>query len=226
MATPRRPRQTNPSGRSTIRSTPLPRYQPPTHPLKPNAQRAFHELPRSHRIDGLQTHLSQAINSLTAAAGDINDRSQNKIANHQKRKARRQARDGVAPGGDGDGDGDEDENGSDRAVEEMRENVAGLTAELEQRVRKIVDARAAVENVATVLRDLDANLSSNGQGTMAPTQSTLGASQLREKRRRPNVNLSDEEEEEEPGPMGPLGGFKQKIDKFHSEYENLSMRHR
>lgn len=155
---------------------------------------------------------------MTAAAGDINDRSQQKTANHLKRKARRQARDGV--------DGDEDENDRDRAVKEMQENVAELTAELEQRVRKIVDARAAVENVTTVLRELDANLSS-GQGAIAPTQSTLGASQLREKRRRPNVNLSDEEDEdEEPNAMGPLGVFKQKIDKFHSEYENSSMRYR
>lgn len=218
MAPPRRPRQTDPSSRSTARSTPLPSYQPPSHPLNTNAQRALHELPRSHRVDGLQTHLAQAINNLTAAAGDINDRSQQKLADHQKRKARRLARDGVGP--------DEDENDRDRAVEEMRENAAELTAELEQRVRKIVDAKAAVENVTTVLRELDANLS-NGQGVVAPTQSTLGASQLRENGRRPNVNLSDEEDEaEELSPAGPLGVLKQKIDKFHSEYENTSMRHR
>lgn len=222
MAPPRRPRQTDSSARSTVRFTPLPRYQPPSHPLNANAQRALHELPRSHRVDGLETHLSQAINNLTAAAGDINDRSQQKIANNQKRKARRQARDGVAPGREGD----EDEDDRDRAVEEMRENVAELTAELEQRVRKIIDARAAVENVTSVLRELDTNLS-NGQGVIAPTQSTLGASQLREKRRRPNVNLSDEEDDgEESNSMGPLGVFRQKIESFHTEYEGSSMRHR
>lgn len=217
MAPPRRPRQTDPSSRPTARSTPLPRYQPPSHPLNATAQRALHDLPRSHRVDGLQTHLVQAINNLTAAAGDINDRSQQKIANHQKRKARRLARDGVAP--------DEEDNDGDRAVEEMRDNVAELTADLEQRVRKIVDAKAAVENVTMVLRELDTNLS-NGQGVIAPTQSTLGASQLREKRPRPNVDLSDEDEDEEPISVGPLGVFRQKIDNFRSEYENSSMRHR
>lgn len=223
MAPPKRPRQTDPSSRPTTRSTPLPPYQPPAHPLNVNAQRALHELPRSHRVDGLQTHLAQAINNLTAAAGDVNDRSQQKVADHQKRKARRRvARDGVSP------DEDEEEDDRDRAVEEMRENAAGLTAELEQRVRKIVDAKAAVENVTVVLRELDANLS-NGQGVVAPTQSTLGASQLREKRRRPNVNLSDdveEEEDEATSPTGPLGLFKKKIGSFNSEYENSSMRHR
>ena len=237
MAPPRRSRQTDPSsgGESiTARLTPLPPYQPPAHPLNAHAQRALHELPRSHRLDGLQTHLAQAINNLTAAAGDINDRSQQKIVNHQKRKARRQQQQQQAHDG-GVGPGDEAESDDrDRAVEEMRENVAKLTAEMEQRVRKIVDARASVENVSTVLRELDANLS-NGQGVIAPTQSTLGASQLRgEKRhRRANVDLSDEEDEEEveeeephPNPTGPLGVFKQKIDRFHSEYENSSMRHR
>ena len=218
MAPPRRPRQTDPSSRTTVRFTSLPPYQPPAHPLNTNAQRALHDLPRSHRVDGLKTHLTQAINSLTAAAGDINDRSQHKSANHQKRKARRLARDDVGP--------DEEENDTDHAVDKLQESVAELTAALEQRVRKIVDAKAAVENVTTVLRELDSNLS-NAQGVIAPTQSTLGASQLREKRRRPNVDLSDEEDEaEQSSPRGPLGAFKHKIDNFHSEYENSSKRHR
>lgn len=128
---------------------------------------------------------------------------------------------------DGIGAEEEEGNKADRAVEELRGNVEEMTAELERRVRKIVDAKAAVENVATVLRELDVNLSS-GQGVVAPTQSTLGASQLREKRRRPNVDLSDEEDEvgETANSMGPLGVFKRKIDGFRSEYENSSMRHR
>ena len=165
---------------------------------------------------------------MTAVAGDINERSQQKIATHRKRKARRQARnEGQVPGNDGADE--EQQNDSDRAVEKMRDNVAEMTADLEQRIRQVVDAKVAVDNVATVLRELDANLSSNGQGMIAPTQSTLGASQLRDiRRRRPNVDLSDadEDENEDASRGGLLGKFKQKVDNFHSEYENLSMRHR
>lgn len=108
----------------------------------------------------------------------------------------------------------------------MHDKVEEMTVDLELRVRKIVDARAAVENVTMVLKELDANLT-NGQGAIMPTQSTLGASQLREKRRRVNVDLSDDEAgDEDTGPTAPLGVFKQKVDIFHSEYENSSLRHR
>jgi mRNA (guanine-N7-)-methyltransferase len=226
MATPGRRRQLNPPNPSTSRPTPLPTYQPQIHPLHPNAQRDLRELPRAHRLDGLQNHLTQAINNLTAAAGDINDRSQRKTTYHEKRKARRQARDGVA-GAEG-----EDVNDIDGAVEEMRVHVAEMTQDLEQRIRKIVDAKAAVEAAATALKELDTNLS-NGRGTIAPTQSTLGASQLREKQRRANVDLSDDEDEGEiegedevTGSRGPLGVLKRKMMDFQSEYENSSMRHR
>ncbi len=229
MATSGRRRQLNsshPSNPSTSRPAPLPIYQPQIHPLHPNAQRDLRELPRAHRLDGLQNHLNQAINNLTAAAGDINDRSQQRITNHEKRKARRQARDGVTAG-----EG-EDVNDIDGAVEEMRVQVAEMTQDLEQRIRKIVDAKAAVEAAATALKELDTNLS-NGRGTIAPTQSTLGASQLRDKRRRANVDLSDDEDEGEnegedeiTGSTGPLGVLKRKMTDFQSEYENSSMRHR
>lgn len=237
MSTSRGPRQSNVLHRSINRSTstPLPPYQPPAHPLNVNAQRALHNLPRTHRVDGLQTHLSQAITSLTAAAGDINDRSQQRIASHQKRKARREGREGGPDGPGGAQGAEEDElNESNRAAEQMQETVAEMTADLEQLVRKIVDAKANVDHTTTVLSEIDANVSSNGQGIVAPTQSTLGASQLREKkRRRPHVDLSDEEEEEDgdegtlaAGPAGPLNVFKRKTAEFASEYENSSMRNR
>lgn len=108
----------------------------------------------------------------------------------------------------------------------MRGKVVEMTADLELRVRKIVDARAAVENVAMVLKELDANLT-NGQGAIVPTQSTLGASQLRQKRRRANADLSDDEDgNEDVDPTGPLVVFQQKVDNFYSEYDDSSLRHR
>lgn len=107
----------------------------------------------------------------------------------------------------------------------MRGNVTKMTTELEQRIRKIVTAKTVVKNVANVLREFDANLS-NGQGTIALTQSMFGASQLREKQRRSNVNLSDEEDKKSRSTARPLRVFKQKINNFHFEYENSFMRYR
>lgn len=50
----------------------------------------------------------------------------------------------------------------------MRKNVADFTTELKLRVRKIIDAKAAMDNVTTVLKKLDVNLS-NDQSVIALT---------------------------------------------------------
>lgn len=214
MAPSGRQRNSGVANRLSHAPTSLPPYKTPSNPLDQNAQRALHDLPKTHRLDGLMLHLSNVNESLTQAAGDVNYRYLRKSVAHQKRKARRQENDEV----------DDDD---DQALEEMRSNVEGMTTRLEEGVRKIIDAKAAVEGIQSALKELHTNVVSS-QGVVQPSQNTLGTSQPTQKRRRRAVELSDDDSksEEDSNQFQPLGHFKRKITEFTSEYENLSMRNR
>lgn len=226
MVSTARSRKSGTAVTSSRGSATLPRYQPPSNPLSADAQRALHELPRTHRLDGLKKHLQQATSLLTDVAGDVNDRYQKKFEAQQKRNARRQGNKEAAAGEDRDGE---------HALEELRGIVEGMTDNLEASMRKMIDAKAAVETIEVVLQDLSENVAS-GRGAVIPTQSTLGASQFRQKRRRrrgsgsasaqsESEELVGEEDSSQPQPQ-PLGTLKRKMTQHYSDYGNLSMSHR
>lgn len=194
--------------------TPLPPYQPPTNPLNPDAQRALNEIPRTHRLDGLKKHLQQATHSLTTVAGDVNDRYYKKLEAHRKHKARRQERN------------EEDDEASERVLEEMRVTVDEMTGSLEESVRKMIDAKAAVEGIEVALRDISANVASGG-GAVVPTQSTLGASQFRQSKRQRDPDADGEDSDDQgSNQTHPMGLLKRKMTEYNSNYQNLSMRHK
>ena len=192
---------------------PLPPYQPLANPLTPDLQRALNELPRTHRLDGLKKHLAQATQSLTTVAGDVNDRYYKKLEAHRKHKARRQGKD------------EEEDEASERALEEMRVMVDEMTSSLEQSLRKAIDAKVVLDRVEVALREISANISS-GAGAVVPTQSTLGASQFRQRKRQRDADSEGEDsnDQEDANPAHPLGLIKRKMMEHNSNYENLSMR--
>lgn len=205
------------SGTATTSSngpTPLPPYQPPTNPLTPGAQRALNELHRTHRLDGLRKHLLQATYSLTTVAGDVNDRYYKKLEVHRRHKARIQDKK----------EGDDDD-ASGEALQEMRGMVDKMTGSLEESIRKTIDAKAAVDGIEVVLKELSANISAGG-GAVVSTQSTLGASQLRQTKRQrdPDSDNEDSDGQEDLNPAHPLGMLKRKMTEYNSNYQNLSMR--
>lgn len=214
MVLSKRSRNSAISSRPSSKSTSLPPYQAPAHPLNQDAQRAFRELPKNHRLDGLISHLSNAGEHLTQVAGDLNYRHLRHATAHQKRKARRQGNDEAC---------EED----DQALEEMQSNVDEMTAKFEEGVRRIIDAKVAVESVQIALKEIHTNVASS-QAAVQPSQSTHSISQPRQKRHRPAVDSSDEESgaEEVSDQSQPLGVFKGKITKYNSEYENLSVQNR
>ena len=221
MASAGRSRKSGTAANSSHGPTPLPRYQPPSNPLSADAQRALRELPRTHRLDGLKKHLSQATSHLTDVAGDVNDRYQKKLEAQQKRNARKQGN-GEAPAG-------EHQDG-DSALEKLRSTVDGMTGNLEASVRKMIDSKAAVEAIEAALQDLSENVA-NGSGAVVPTQSTLGASQFRQRRRRRGSGSENEQSDSEEQGKGssqphPLGVLKRKMTQHHVDYEKLSMRHK
>lgn len=214
MAPSGRGRRSGTTVTSSNRPTPLPPYQPPTNPLNPDAQRALNEIPRTHRLDGLKKHLQQATHSLTTVAGDVNDRYYKKLEALRKHKARRQERN------------EEDDEASERVLEEMRVTVDEMTGSLEESVRKMIDAKAAVEGIELALRDISANVASGG-GAVVPTQSTLGASQFRQsKRQRDPDSDGEDSDDQDSNQTHPMGLLKRKMTEYNSNYQNLSMRHK
>lgn len=196
--------------------TPIPPYQRPANPLTPGAQRAFNELPRTHRLEGLKKHLHQATHSLTTVAGDVNDRYYKKLEAHRKHKARRQGK-----------NEDDDDDAGDQTLEEMRVMVDQMTRSLEESVRKMIDGKAAVDGIEAALREISTNISSGG-GVVVPTQSTLGASQFRPSKRQrdPDSDGEDSDSQEDSNQTHPLGLVKRKMTEYNSNYQNLSMRHK
>ena len=220
MATSSRPRPSEQASRQSRPPARLPAYQAPAHPLNETAQRALHNLPSAHKLDKLKHHLEKSVAALTENAGHINDCYQAKSERQQKRKARR-AQQGI-----------EDEE-DDSTVDEVKAQVDDLTERMEVSVRKIIDAQAAVEGAETALKEVGQNVAAGG-GALAPTQSTLGASQFRQRRRRRGVDLDEDDSDfddaasqaENQENAGISGLLSRKIAEQRSRYDNLTMRDR
>ena len=197
----------------------LPTYQPSEHPLNENAIRAIQDLHRNHRLDSLKTRLNTANNHLIGAAVDVNDRLVARIALHEKSLARREKQRSQ--------DNEEEEG----AMDEKRQQTDELTGKLESGVRKVIDAKFEVHNVEKALKELEANVAIN-RGAIAPTQSTLGASQFRSSRRRRGEDVSDDDGENGYNTQsagdneGAWYFIKRKVAEQRETYQKETMSHR
>lgn len=226
-----------PPHRPSHRPTPLPPYEPPTHPLTPTAQRALQALPQTHPLTRLKRHLDIATTSLTDLAGEVNDRYWQRAEYMRRRRVRR--------AGQGH-EGAEEERETE--TERMRGEVEGMTVRMEVSVRGVIDARVHVEGTERALGEVVGNVVA-GNGTVAGTQSTLGASQFRgwrggRRRRRMRGRAGDEGEEEEEGSefeeeegaatqdqdgqenVGPVELLRKKMEEHKVRYEGLPLRAR
>ena len=215
MAPSARPRPSGTSNRQRSALS-LPTYQPPQHPLNENAIRALQDLHRDHRLDSLKIRLKTANNHLSGAAVDVNDRLVARIALHEKSRARREKQ-----GSQGE---DEEE---EKAMEEKRQQTAEITGKLESGVRRIIDAKVQVHAVEKALKELETNVANN-RGAIAPTQSTLGASQFRTNQRRRGGGANAEDSEfEDDSQAGETEGawdfIKRKTAEENANYQNETM---
>lgn len=109
---------------SSRRPTPLPRYQPLAHPLSQDAIIKLRNLPQSHKLDSLKRRLARAINTLTEAAGDVNDRYQKKLEGHRKWKARH-----------GNDDDEPEAYAREKTLQEVKDTVDEMTNSIEEKIR-------------------------------------------------------------------------------------------
>ena len=105
---------------------------------------------------------------------------------------------------------------ANRDIDDMRASTEEMTGKLEMGVRMMIDASEEVNIVERALQELEANITA-GSGVLAPTQSTLGASQFR-RNRRLDVDDDNENEEENIG-EGAVEALKQKIGQHRAAYE-------
>lgn len=215
MASSARSRPSGPSNRQRSGPTLLPTYQPPQHPLNENAIRAIQDLHRNHKLDSLKLRLNAANNHLSGAAVDINDRLVAATALHEKSRARREKH-----------GSQEDNEEEEKVMDGKRRQTDELTGRLESGVRKIIDSKFQVNGFEKALKELETNVANN-RGAIAPTQSTLGASQFRSNRPRPGGDEDDEDESQSGEENGSAVDFiKRKMSEQKSTYQNETMSHR
>jgi len=189
--------------------TSLPPYQPPTAPLNPTALLALQSLPQSHPLTSLSKRQTAAYTHLCDLAGEINDRYQTRAVNAAKRRERRAAQ----------GLSDDDE--AEEKITQMKNVTETMTTKMEAAVRRVVDERARVEAMETALQELDTNLR-DGSGRLAPTQSTLGASQFRS--RRGADADSGAEDDSSTQQEGPTSFLKRKLETAENDHDGLPAR--
>ena len=195
----------------------LPDYEPPSYPLNRNAQHELHTLPQTHKLNSLNEKLRAAHNHLTDAAAEINDRLHERVVRHEKAKRKR------------DTAGSQESNDNDdEAVNNLRQATEDITSKLDEKVRDIIDAKTEVASVTRALQELEANVVNN-EGAVAPTQSTIGASQFRSSRRRLHGEADDEEYEDshDQGKLLNLAEtLKRKNSEQQAEYQSSSLAER
>ncbi|MCJ1404563.1 hypothetical protein MMC11_007789 [Xylographa trunciseda] len=196
-----------------------PVYQALAHPLNDSAQRALQNLIRAHDFKRLKTQLQAVSDTLSNAAADINDRSFQRHARQLKAKAKRQQQ-GL--------DDTEEDQSREEACERMKVEVDDLTTKMEGQLRGIIDAEAHVHAVEEVLSEVHGNVVAGG-GIIAPTQSTLGASQFRQRRRAAGSDSEEEDDADLDGAqenLGPTGLWKRKLEEHDTQYGGLTLRTR
>ena len=219
MSTASQSRPSTSLNRTTQEDHLPPVYQTPAHPLNDSAQRALQSLLRVHDLKRLKTHLQAVNDTLSNAAADINDRSYQRQVRLQKAKAKRQQH-GL--------DDTEEEQQREKVCEKMTAEVRELTTKMEGKVRETIDAEAHVQAVEEVLGEVQGNVVAGG-GVIAPTQSTLGASQFRQRRRAIGSDSEGEDDADSDGAqenVGPTGLLKRKLEEHDTRYKGLTLRTR
>ena len=202
---------------------PLPRYQQPAHPLTAQNQRSLSALTSAVSSSAstaakLKEHLKSANEILGEVADNINEMATLQTERVKQKKARDKIAGTATIAGDDDEEGTA---GDEEGIGELGRKVDGLTTEIEEMVRELIDARGRVDAREKALSEVTARVGNGlGGGTAGGgTQSTLGASQLR----KGDGEREDEEEENHAEPGVPAL-LKEKMDRWEGNYGAMSMR--
>lgn len=146
---------------------------------------------------------------MTESAAEINDHFQERNVQNEKRKARKATA----------MSSQESNEDAEREMDEMRTATNEMTGRLEMGVRMVIDAGEEVKVIEEALRELDTNITA-GRGVLAPTQSTLGASQFRQ---HDGPGIGGDENEDKNMGQGTVEALKQKIGQHRAAYHASTM---
>ncbi|KND90656.1 E3 SUMO-protein ligase nse2 [Tolypocladium ophioglossoides CBS 100239] len=139
----------------------LPEYQPPAWPLNDIARRSLGELPHRRGTVIYGSQLKESVRFLGLGVGDLHERLRAQQERLEAQRDRRQER-GI--------DKTAEEERLEAYLEQLEDEVDGLTHECEEAVRDIIDKRAELEDEAVVLRDLYTAAATTHNKTAAAAQ--------------------------------------------------------
>ncbi|KAJ9376118.1 hypothetical protein DTO063F5_8961 [Paecilomyces variotii] len=231
----RRERQRDSQHAQSSRAPTMPEYQPLSAPLNPKGQHALAALLQSQSFRHLKTHLKHASLKLTDTAGEANDRLTEAQQRFQRRQQQRRreaqaAREGQEDANEGDGNQEEDDEES-QELAQKEEKVKEITAQLEEKMREVVDAEVKLEGLTSVLGDLAREAEAAEAANAIRTRTRRGG-----RRRNPDEMDEDDEEDQdyEASPERELGGddkppsqqLQQKLAENTEKWEGLSLTQR
>lgn len=152
----------------------LPPYESPKCPLTGQAQQALKELSMSRINEKYQKGLDASAGLLSNSVYAVNERLTNRkrVAAQTAERAAKKKNTGGGGGGDG---GEADTGGAaveraEAAVQEMEEEVAALTTQVEEAVREVLDMQAALQDERGILGDLPDLVAERQQGVAQQAQ--------------------------------------------------------
>ncbi|KAH9810742.1 Zinc-finger of the MIZ type in Nse subunit [Teratosphaeria destructans] len=208
-------------GRTNSGQGRLPDYEPPQFSLNPKGQRDLAALLQDPKLKQLDKHFNEAVEYVSTAATEINDRLRDTEIRLQARKRSRQ-----------DAEGDDVEGGDDieQTLNQLREKVDKMTERMDESMRKIIDGQ---QGIAAIKRSIiqTAESAREHASTQASTQHMR--SQTRPRRSSGSNEASDDEEYPEIQPTDPTTGtqalqsavevFKQTLDDSKTRYQSNSL---
>ncbi|KAF2764251.1 hypothetical protein EJ03DRAFT_332030 [Teratosphaeria nubilosa] len=208
-------------GRTSSGQGRLPDYEPPQFSLNPKAQRDLAALLQDPKLNQLDKHFNEAVEYVSTAATEINDRLRDNEHRLQSRKRSRQDDEGDDGGGVDD---------IEQTLNQLREKVDKMTERMDESMRKIVDGQ---QGIATIKQSIIQTAKSAREyaSTQASTQHMR--SQARPRRDSGSDEESGDEEYPEIQPTDPTTGtqapqsaaelFKQKLDDSKTRYQSNSL---
>jgi hypothetical protein len=212
-------------------------------------------LQATHKLDDVERRLKLANEVLSECAGDLNERF---VERERRVRAKAGGRgEGGKENDGGDGEEDEEIDGErvggtqgreerERGLGEMREKVRGMTARMEEHVRKVVDAQKRVIDVGEILSEVR-TIAAADVRTASELESTT-QQQQQQRQRRGGIGGNDEEMDEDgnegledgtmgsfeptldsdsratqPLPRGPSQVFKERLQQKKDEYQSLTL---
>jgi hypothetical protein len=158
--------------------TPLPPYEPPSCPLSASAQEAIDNLRVNHDFSKYKKHLTGAMDAITTAAADNNERlamHQTAVQRHAESRKSKDIPEDQKP---------EHHVEEERYTNGLERQVSDLTAKAEKALRELIDYGDELTMQDSIMRELSEYLAS------AP------AAQPAARRRRRGSHDEDAEEEE------------------------------